>query len=732
MALTMKATPRAILKGIRDESTRQLPIEPLQLPQHLPVMFLMTEKSDAINIVGGVAAREIYGDKTFDQMSDFYNHQTVGANLCLKAPNQIMVVPVKMPDAKQASIRIAAEVVAATVEGRNVSRIIWHATEIDTATMPEFGNADIVADYRSGETQSQISGDKLGVLIDVATGEEYHTPSALIPIIDLQVESRGSYGNQYGISIDAPTEASEVPADTALAKHLKTFIYRMSLYNRQSNSAGPNYIYTNYSNTETDFVLKAETVNPNTNINLSFMEVLTESYSEFDNADKPPVYGPFPRIATYQENIEQLAVMLGADYEVTATSATGTTKEFTIPGIYDSIEEATDMAYMVNFLTGVDIEGNKYPTMDLSASRKFGGVRFGKDSVIYAQGGSDGFPMLLGTVDKLKTLEIYDATVRNWCENFTEVNPLYDSAKYPFSCLWDTGFSMATKKALMKPTGQHKRIWSTVATHAIADYVDSVNQTGWRYCDALTAQEEVAVGMILQAYGLLIPESEEFGTPTVRIAIVSRSGNLIDKSYRGRIPLTIEVINKVAKYCGAGNAVWNSNEAFDVNPKNVVELFRDINVTYQSSNVYNKSWDAGLMWVQNFDTAHAFFPAFRTIYPNDTSILTSYISMIACCYIERVCEIVWRRLVGNGKLTDDQFIERCDRMIEEELAGKFDGRFRIVPRTYYTTADKLAGFSWSTDIEFYANNMVTVGKFTVVARRMSDYAASATRPGVST
>lgn len=32
MALTMKATPRAILRGIRDESTRQLPIEPLQLP----------------------------------------------------------------------------------------------------------------------------------------------------------------------------------------------------------------------------------------------------------------------------------------------------------------------------------------------------------------------------------------------------------------------------------------------------------------------------------------------------------------------------------------------------------------------------------------------------------------------------------------------------------------------------------------------------------------------------
>lgn len=730
MALTMKATPRAVLRGIRDESTRQLPIEPLQLPQHLPIFFLLTEKSEAVNIVGSVAAREIYGDKTFDSLSDFYTHQTVGANVCLKAPNQIMVVPVKMPDSKQASIRLSAEVVAATVNGKNVNRIIWHANPIDLDGDDGFSHAEIVPSYRAGDSTSAVSGDRLGALIDPETGVEYYTPSALIPIMDLVVEARGSYGNNYGISFEAPTESDVIPTDTALAKHLKSFIYRMALYRKSSNSANPTFVYNNYSEPQTDFVLKPDTINTSTNINLSFADVLSEFYSEFDNIDKPPVFSPFPQIAVYQENIETLAVMLGASYEATGVSLTGESKKFVVPGIYNSLEEATDNAYLVNIFTGVSVDGERYTNCDFASSRKFGGVRLGKDSIIYAQGGSDGFPMLLGTVDKLRVLEIFDENVRGWCENFTDLNPLFDSAKYPFSNFWDTGFSMSTKRALMKPTGQHKRIWCTVATHAVADYVDTVNHTGWRYNDALTGAEEVAVGMLLQAYGLMIPESEEFGTPTVRIAICTRSGNLIDKSYRGRLPLTIELIHKVAKYCGAGNATWSPDEAFDVSPKNMVELFRDINVTYQSNNVYNKSWDAGLMWVQNFDTKHAFFPAFRTIYPNDTSVLTSYISMIACCYIERVCEIVWRRLVGNGKLTDDQFIEHCDRMLEEELNGKFDGRYRIVPRTYYTTADRLAGFAWSTDIEFYANNMKTLGKFTVVARRMSDYVPSNSNPGV--
>lgn len=726
MALTMKAVPRAVLRGIRDESTRILPIEPLQLPQHLPVFFLLTEKSEAVNIVGGVAAREIYGDKTFEPNSDFYTHQTVGANLALRAPNQIMVVPIKMPDAKKASIRLSAEVVAATIDGTNKNRIIWHATPIDDTGENRFSSADVVPEYRAGDTASAATGEKLGALIDVATGKEYFAPSALIPIMDLRVEASGAYGNQFGISFDAPTNSDDLPTDIALAKHLKTFIYRMSLYKKTTVAGNPNFIYNEFSETTTDFVLKPNVINDATNLNLSFGDVITEYYSNFSDVDKPPVYAPFPDIAIYEENIEMLSTYLGAAYEVDAVAADGSTKTFIVPGIYKDLEEATDLSYLVNIFTGVDIDGNKYENCDFTSSRKFGGVRFGKDSIIYASGGSDGFPMLLGTVDKLKTLEIFDSSVRAWCENFNDRNPLFDSAKYPFSNTWDTGFSMATKKALMKPVGQHKRIWTCVGTHAVADYVDNINLTGWRYREALTGAEEVAVGMILQAHALLIPESEEFGTQTVRIAICTRSGNLIDKSYRGRLPLTLQLIDFVSKYCGAGNGVWDSDNAFDTEGKNIVTLFRDINVTYQSSSVYNKSWDAGLMWVQNFDTRHAFFPAFRTVYPNDTSILTSFISMMACCYIERVCEIVWRRLVGNGKLTDDQFIDRCDKMIEEELNGKFDGRFRIVPETYYTTADKLAGFSWSTDVHFYANNMKSLGKFTVVARRMSDYAPSST------
>lgn len=719
MVMIYKATPRSVLKGIQDLSGRTPTIETSELPQHLPVFFLLTEKSEQVSITGSGGAGILYGDSTFDNMSPFYNHQTVGANTCLSNANQAMIVPIKLQGSKKASIRLGVELVAATVNGVNKTRAIWHATPIGGDT-PDFMEASIIDSYREGTTTPELSNEKLGALVD-SNGTEFYAPSAYFPIMDLEVEAPGSYGNNLALTIEAPTMLSANPTDSGLVAAKKTFIYRLSLYKKSSPSSNPVAIYSKYSESSIDFVLKPDFVH--NQVNMSIGEVITEHYQDIDDPTIAPQYSPFPSVAVYQDNIEMVSEMLGLQYQVTGVDENSNTKTFTIPGIYTTLDELKENIYAINIFTGENIRGTAYETADYTSARKFGGIRFGRDAVIYAQGGDDNFPMLLGAVDKLKLLEQFDLAVRSWCDNFTDVNPLFDSAKYPFSNFWDTGFSLETKKSLMKPVGQHKRIWSTVATHIVADYNDTVNQTGWSYREALTGAEEIAIGTLLRAYALLIPESVEYGTPTVRVGICGRSGMMVDRLYRGRLPLTIELINMVSAYFGNGNAILNANKAFDVFPNNRVQLMNKINVTYQPNNAYNDSWDAGIMWVQNADIDVTFFPAFRTVYPDDTSVLTSYITMICACYIERVCEIVWRKLVGNGKLSDDEFIEESDKLLAQELNGKFDNRFKIIPRTYYTSTDTTLGYRWSTDIEFYANNMKTVGLYTITSRRMSEYTA---------
>ena len=745
MVMSLKATPRAVLRGINDLSTRQLPLETKSLPQHLPAMFLLTEKSDRVGIFGSVASSRIHGAKTYDKNSDFFNHQSVGASIAFENANQCMIIPIKLPDSKAASIRIAAEVVPVTINGKHVNRIIWHADPInsvidepirtlgadapignlgDGTSMLGLGEAMVNPNYREGSFTSTVTSETLGGLKD-SSGKTYYAPSAYIPIIDLEVEATGAYGNQYGIMIEAPTINDMNPTDNVLANTLRNFIYRLTLVEKLTPTTSPVIIPTKYSSNQADFVLQPNTRNPQTNLDMSFIDVLGELYTYDGDTSIPTIESPFPKIGVYEENIELLLQSLATDYPVTAVSLDGESSTFTIPGVFGTSPTIQQDMYRINIFTGVDYEGEAYPCIDVSASRRFGGVRFGRDSAIFAQGGDDGFPMLLGSVDRLKLLQIFDESVRNWCDTFTDENAFSDSAKYPFSCVWDTGFSVETKKSLMKPTGQHKRIWSTIGTHAVADYRDPVRKDGFYYKPALSPAEEIAMGMLLRSVALMIPESEEYGTPTVRIAIVSRSGKLIDKTTRQRLPLTLEVLDKVSKYMGAGDGLWEPTQGFDRHPNNIVSLFEDINVTYQSPKAYNQSWDAGIMWVQNFDTESTFIPAFRTVYPNDTSVLTSYINMVACCTIERVCEQSWRKLVGDEKLTDDEFITASDDMIAEALNGLFDGRYRVVVTTMYTQTDKILGYRWTTIIDFYAGNMRTVGQFTINSRRRSDYAAAA-------
>lgn len=360
MVMSLKATPRAVLRGINDLSTRQLPLETKSLPQHLPAMFLLTEKSDRVGIFGSVASNRIHGAKTYDKNSDFFNHQSVGASIAFKNANQCMIIPIKLPDSKAASIRIAAEVVPVTINGKHVNRIIWHADPIDgltngTSTLG-FGEAMVNPNYREGSFTSTVTNETLGGLKD-SSGKTYFAPSAYIPIIDLEVEANGTYGNQYGIMIEAPTINDMNPTDNVLANTLRNFIYRLTLVEKLTPTTSPVIIPTKYSSNQADFVLQPNTRNTQTNLDMSFIDVLGEMYTYDGDTRTPTVESPFPKIGVYEENIELLLQSLATDYPVTAVSLDGESSTFTIPGVFGTSPTIQQDMYRINIFTGVDYEG---------------------------------------------------------------------------------------------------------------------------------------------------------------------------------------------------------------------------------------------------------------------------------------------------------------------------------------------------------------------------------------
>ena len=132
----------------------------------------------------------------------------------------------------------------------------------------------------------------------------------------------------------------------------------------------------------------------------------------------------------------------------------------------------------------------------------------------------------------------------------------------------------------------------------------------------------------------------------------------------------------------------------------------------------------GLIWVQYFDDRSLFYPAFQTVYKNDTSVLNSFFTMAACVELTKVCIRVIRELMGDDKMTDELFIQTSNNRISQLVSeGKFDNRFKIVPETFKTPADTANGFSWSVRAHLYANNMRTLGQLTIVVHRREELAA---------
>jgi len=126
--------------------------------------------------------------------------------------------------------------------------------------------------------------------------------------------------------------------------------------------------------------------------------------------------------------------------------------------------------------------------------------------------------------------------------------------------------------------------------------------------------------------------------------------------------------------------------------------------------------------VQSYDMKSNFFPALKTVYNDDTSVLNSYFTALIICEVNKVCERAWRYFSGNSKLTNAQLANRMDEFIRNAVSGRFDDRVIIEPETFYTAGDEQRGYSWSTRVKVYANNMRTVMTSFVQAYRMSDYA----------
>lgn len=692
MSRIANAAPMAILNGIEDLSTRRVTAVAEELPQHLPKVFLFTKKGPTTpQLVFGASRTLMYDADSFDYRLPWANHQTVLSNTINNAGNAQIIQRLVPSDANPpASIRLCLDVLPTLVPeySRNTDGSIKRDATGDPIT-----TGVTIAGYKAKWVIEQVgitNGESDFGLADKKTGDQINTDTSTqsirYPIADIEVPYFGGDGNNYGLRMWAPTVNSNVSIDSTILEDIKAMAYplRMAAVYRETETSTPKIVPTLYAEQYVDVCLKPNVINKRVEKQVYAGDVFIQAYQDLQSKVYAPTFGPFGKMHLYDANISKLL----NDFYIA---------EKPYIDSFSDLKNVVGEQYRFNFISGMNSSGSPYHSFIINYADT-NAVRLSETSTIYAKGGSD------GTMDNT----MFDTLVSEAVEDYSNpLSLLQDTARHPESIIYDSGFDLDTKYALCNFIALRKDTAVVLCTHQDGKPV-------------LSASEESSLAIALRTRLQMFPESDFYGTPVVRGLIMGRSGKLLSSQYTKELPVVIEVASKAAKYMGAGNGQWKSGNNFDGAPGNKIEMFTNINVTFTPKTVRNKDWDAGLNWVESYDLHSDSIPALKTVYTDDTSVLTSFTTMLACCKLQKIGEAAWRDFSGKDSLTDDQLTEQVNEFVSDKVKNIFDDRYVIIPETYFTNSDKQSGYRWSLRIKIYAPNMRTVMTLAVQASRLDD------------
>lgn len=689
--------PMTRFLGVNDLSTTQPVIDPEAIPTHLPKVYIFAKEGPTSpQLVVGDSRSQTFNTDSFDLRNKWANHATVLCNT-INAKGNFMMLQRVVPDdaAPRANVRLSLDVLRTQIDD-------YQRNDDGTFAVDQAGNyiptgqkingikAKWVTEYvplnKDGTSNIGMGEETPGDQVD-ATGS---VQSKRYPIFDLEVSHIGAYGNDVGFRVWAPTTKSNQPVDSLFIQRERAYPFRMACIRRADINSSAKIVATNYAEQYVEVCLKPGSLNRVTEKEMYVGTEFIANYQSLQNSDgTPPQWGPFGQIHVYDDVLNSLLSEFYA-LELPLADLTG---DFT----HDA-----DEVYRFNIFGGCHSNGVPYHSYELVVDAS-NAIRLGEITNLYATGGSDG----------TLTDDVFAKLVAGEVAAYADPNsPLMDDAFYPESIMYDSGFPLETKYAMINFIAIRKDTAVVLSTHTVGG-------------KTLSASEESALAIALRTRLQMFPESSYYGTMTLRGVVVGRSGILINSQYRKRLPLTIELASKAADYMGAGNGKWKSGYSFDRAPNNQIRMFSDVNVTFTPASVRNKDWDNGLVWVESYDRRALFFPALKTVYGNDTSILTSFFNMLICVELQKVGARAHREFTGADTLTNAQLINNVEKFITDKTTDRFDGRVVIQPNVTITSADATRGYSWSTAIRLYGPNMKTVQTLTVEALRLDNLVAAA-------
>lgn len=426
----------------------------------------------------------------------------------------------------------------------------------------------------------------------------------------------------------------------------KALEYSFAPVEKDYTDSTPTSLWTRWNTAYSTFMLKPKQYDSKVAQNISYKEVLEENYLEGKTSELPMT------VYFYEDYIK----LIGAAIQTVEVNDTAITDPF-----------------MVNILTGLNTKGYSYHhvTFDTNGSTVF----FNSSYTIYLNGGSD------GSIDT----ESFQELMRQFLTMKTYPR-LKDKFKFPITHLYDTGYNMLTKEALIAFLGYRDDIKVELSTQDLGNEINDES-------------EDQSTGVYLRTRALLQVESTLKGVQCCRCGVNAHSGKVYDARWTGYVPATLDILKKRCTYQSTGYMKGEPKER----PNSEVTIFKSLNWTAYDEDNKALFWDSGINYIQHCSRKELFYPDLRTVHPVESSVLTEWSFVDAVVYTKHKIASAWTMFSGSTAPAEDLF-PAIQKYINDRLTDAFGSRYPLRVKVFQTEVDAKRGFILRVQIYLTGRN----------------------------
>ena len=632
------------------------------LPLHRPIFFMRAAKGPSgvpIWISGYNEAKSTFGDATFDADSEYYSREALYLTKLFSRQGAFITRMVSS-DAQYASCVLELQVKKTDVVQYKRNADGQYIYDVATGEkIPETDSTGATVTEPGIELKWTSRALKLNdhnpetvVGLKPTTYSSGGSEYTIYPILAVKANYVGSAYNSVGFKFFVDLDN----LDETLAETVQALPYEFGAVEKDYKDDTVSPIYSSINkNAFEAVILKPNMKDTRIDKNVSFDNIITDNYADVL---------PFT-IHLYAENIKTIGSI--------------------IQGVEDEDMTISD-PYLVNLTTPKNIDGEAMPHVVLSEDDD--SIVLNSTRILYLTGGTD------GSIDDT----VIESLTRQYLRDLVYPE-LLDQPRYPFTHIYDTGVTIDTKRAFIEFMGVHdsfKVVLSTQDAHMKMN----------------TKSEDLSMGSSLYSSCLLQPESVEKGTECCRAEIYQQCGHLADSTYKDIIPSTIDVMLKKSRV--------ESTEViagtFGGLPNSAVTVFKDWNWTPCDADHKQRSWDAGLNYFQYYDRKSVHWPAMRTVYRYDTSVLTSAMFTDVVVFAKHIARSNWSKFTGV-ELPFDIVGPRAAFKLSNDLSSMLNGLYNFNVTFQQSEEEARIGYISHALIQLWGNPQQRVWKIDIECYR---------------